>query len=84
MSRIAVPAGSGLDGPASEVKKRLNASMVVDGWSCTEISTFDESCLIILLMLYLSLLLTLYHTVHILSSSCVMSRHPTAPNRPIR
>ena len=31
MSRIAVPAESGLDGPASEVKKRLNASMLIDG-----------------------------------------------------
>jgi hypothetical protein len=28
---MAVPAGSGFDGPASEVKKRLNASMIVDG-----------------------------------------------------
>lgn len=31
MSRIAVPAGSGFEGPASDVKKRLNASMIVDG-----------------------------------------------------
>lgn len=32
MRRIAVPAGSGLEGPASEVRKRLNANIIRGGW----------------------------------------------------